>query len=212
MTTRNNDVYFWLFLLVLIAVIILIILPEREPTKYVNRLSSRKETFDLIKGKSKEQTLVIIKKLAEKAKRKVPQFPDFPRLWLMPPSEKGPYGSIAERYCIEFMEMLFPGYTFDKIRPTWLKNTVHNTNRCLELDGFCEELSIAVEYNGAQHYIWPNFTNMTQEQFIRQRERDDLKAKICKERNICLLRIPYTVPLNKIPFAIYCKLLDSVPT
>jgi hypothetical protein len=46
---------------------------------------------------------------------------------------------------------------FCKLRPAWLRNTVHNTGRNLEIDCYNEALGIAVEFSGPQHYVYPVF-------------------------------------------------------
>ena len=56
---------------------------------------------------------------------------------------------IGERFCKIIFETIFYK-TFIKVRPDWLVNPI--TNKNLELDGYCEELNIAFEYNGEQHY------------------------------------------------------------
>jgi hypothetical protein len=56
---------------------------------------------------------------------------------------------IGERVCRLIFETVF-GKKFPKMRPDWLQNPVSGKN--LELDGYCEELGIAFEYNGIQHY------------------------------------------------------------
>lgn len=167
------------------------------------------DIYEEIKALSIDESITILNKWCKHAQKIIPQFPDFPKIWLLPPTDKGIYRSKSERYSIEFMQLLFPSYEFKQVRPCWLRNP--ETNRCLELDGYCEELSLAIEYNGVQHYEWPNFLPMTKEQFFKQCERDQIKAEICIERNICLLRIPYTVPYKRLPLAIYAKLLDAVP-
>ena len=54
----------------------------------------------------------------------------------------------------------------------------------LELDGYNHKLRLAFEYNGYQHYDYPNVFHKTREEFYKQRERDRLKAELCKkERN-----------------------------
>ncbi len=173
--------------------------------------SPPKDIYGALEGKTIAEAVTILEKYSKKAQRIIPFFPSFPKIWLLPPRDKGDFSSLGERHCIEFMELLFPGHRFPKIRPEWLKNTKHDTKRNLELDGYCEDLSLAIEYNGIQHYIWPNFTSMTRDEFMRQRERDQLKEEVCIRRNICLIRIPYTVALERIPLAIYAKLLDAVP-
>jgi hypothetical protein len=146
---------------------------------------------------------------SREAKRIIAYFPDFPNIWLLPPKTKEGYASIPERYCIEFLHLLFPGYNFIKQKHSWLRNT--KTNYPLELDGYCSDLMIAIEYNGIQHYVWPNFFHSTIDDFFSQRDRDQIKVEICIEKNICLIRIPYTVPKERIPLAIYAKLLEAVP-
>lgn len=86
---------------------------------------------------------------------------------------------------------------FPNIRPEFLRNP--ETNRKLELDCFNSELKLAAEYNGSQHYIWPNYTGQSYEQHIRQRRRDRYKLEVCDKIGIHLIIIPYTVKHNFIP-------------
>jgi len=62
----------------------------------------------------------------------------------------------------------------------------------LELDGYCEELKLAFEYNGAQHYKFVKFWHKTADSLAKQQERDRRKARLCKEKGIKLITIPYT--------------------
>ena len=57
----------------------------------------------------------------------------------------------------------------------------------MELDGYCEELKIAFEYDGEFHYkdIYDDYHN--------QQKRDTIKDKLCKEQGIKLIRIPYWI-------------------
>ena len=74
-------------------------------------------------------------------------------------------------------------------RPDWLKYT---TGCNLELDYYCEELKLAFEYNGEQHYKYrPRFHNNNIENFYKQQERDKFKEQRCKEEGIYLIIIPY---------------------
>ena len=150
-----------------------------------------------------------LKRKCVDAQKIVPQFPEFPCRYTQPPTNKGKHSSMGERYCIEFLESVFPNNKFTKIRPKWIRNP--KTNRPLELDGFCKDLMIAVEYQGIQHYVWPNFTKCSRKDFSEQQYRDQYKVDACINNNVCLIRIPYTVPTKKIPLAIYAKLLDAVP-
>lgn len=81
-----------------------------------------------------------------------------------------------------YVEYLF-GKKFNKIRPDWLDK--------LELDMYNEDLNLAVEYNGIQHYKYINFFHKTNDDFVKSQERDDRKIKLCKQKNVNLLVIPY---------------------
>lgn len=77
----------------------------------------------------------------------------------------------------------------NQVRPQFLRSP--ETGRNLELDWFCEEIGIAAEFNGIQHYEYPNWTNQTQEEFINQHRRDAYKLAKCNESGIFLLVVPY---------------------
>ena len=130
-----------------------------------------------------------------------------PKCWPDAPEEKGCYGSVGERYTIMCAEHIF-GKEFKKCRPVWLRNPC--TNRCLELDGYNEEMGLAFEYNGAQHYNWPNFTNCSYEDFVAQVERDKIKREICKDNCVCLITIPYTIKKQDIGEYMYNQLVISL--
>ena len=52
------------------------------------------------------------------------------------------------------------------IRPSFLKNP--ETKQNLELDCYCEKYSLAIEYNGAQHYVFPSKYHKNEKEFINQ--------------------------------------------
>jgi hypothetical protein len=72
--------------------------------------------------------------------------------------------------------------TFRHYRPEWL-------NR-LELDIFIPSLNLAFEYQGEQHFKpidhWGG-----EAAYLKQRENDSIKARICQERGIDLLYVNY---------------------
>jgi predicted RNA-binding Zn-ribbon protein involved in translation (DUF1610 family)/ribosomal protein S18 len=91
----------------------------------------------------------------------------------------------TEKMSREIFERLFE-HKFPKCRPKWLEG--------LELDGYCEELLMAFEYNGQQHNeVIPHFYHDTPEKFAIRREHDTRKKRICQERGIRLCVIPYTI-------------------
>ena len=79
---------------------------------------------------------------------------------------------------------------FPTIRPDFLKNPKTECN--LELDGYNENLKLAFEYNGEQHYKFKKHFHRTEEDFKIQREHDEFKYKKCVELGITLISIPYT--------------------
>ncbi len=65
----------------------------------------------------------------------------------------------------------------------------------LELDGFCEEIGVAFEYNGRQHYEnVPFFHNNRPENLIAQQRRDSMKEELCFKHWIVLITIRYDDP------------------
>ena len=84
--------------------------------------------------------------------------------------------------------------SFESVRPDFLKNPETDCN--LELDGYCEELKLAFEYDGRTHYQeWDNkSSDMSKLQYIQK--NDALKDKLCKQAGIALIRVPYWESLN----------------
>jgi hypothetical protein len=124
-----------------------------------------------------------------------------------PPKRKGRFISRGERLCCQTMENIY-GVPFSTVRPDWLSNP--ETGRNLELDCYNSELQIAVEYNGEQHYKWPNFTNQTYQQFIDQVRRDSLKMNLCDRNGVYLIVVPYNVPHDKISSYIISHLPETI--
>lgn len=104
------------------------------------------------------------------------------------PKKKQLYGKYENR-CREIFESLF-NRKFPKVRPKFLKRT---NGHCLELDGYNEELKLAFEYNGNQHYKFnPRFhrtINDLEEQIIRDNE----KRQMCLANGVNLIEIPYNI-------------------
>ncbi len=95
--------------------------------------------------------------------------------------------------CIEqILAKMFPCDTFSKIRPDWNKNPA--TNKNLELDFYCENLCLAIEYMGQQHYEFIKFFHRNSlEEFKCLQLRDAQKVQNCLNNNVILIVIPYTV-------------------
>lgn len=96
-----------------------------------------------------------------------------------------------ETKCREIFEKIFHK-SFPSIRPSFLKNPATKQN--LELDGYCESLKLAFEYDGSQHSQYnPHFHKNGKQEFIYQVAKDDYKSKKCKLEGIDLVRIPHFV-------------------
>lgn len=112
----------------------------------------------------------------------------------LPSREKGKHASIGENFtCLVMKE--FYGVEFRTVRPAWLQNPESGCS--LELDCYNEEVGIAVEYNGEQHYVAENrFNENSSHKFIQQVRRDELKRQLCDQRHVYLIVVPYTVRTN----------------
>jgi hypothetical protein len=87
----------------------------------------------------------------------------------------------------EICRLIFQTLTnkeFPTKRPAWLRGA--NQVRSMELDGFCEELKVAFEHQGKQHYE-EGLSHFQSEDVIA---RDVIKRNICKEHGIEVLEIP----------------------
>lgn len=99
--------------------------------------------------------------------------------------------STRENKCRDIFEYLFQE-PFPTKRPSFLKNP--ETGRNLELDGYNPKLQVGFEYNGRQHYDFPNTFHKTKEEFLKQVERDRFKEQRCRDTGVTLITIPDTVP------------------
>lgn len=91
--------------------------------------------------------------------------------------------SSGEEERVRFMLETHFNEPFKNVHPEWLMNP--ETNRCMELDMYCEKLKIAVEYNGIHHYE-PIYGD---EKLEGVQFKDALKQKICEEMGIRFIQI-----------------------
>lgn len=99
----------------------------------------------------------------------------------------------------------------------------------LELDGYNEELNLAFEYHGRQHYDFDPFYYKSHKELEKRKCLDIFKEKICQEKGIKLVVVPYNsytndqslteyiynclkemnvtpeVPINDIPFNLFYR-------
>ena len=96
----------------------------------------------------------------------------------------------TERKVRRIFEDLFNA-KFPTSSPKWLINPL--TKSKMHLDGYNWKLKLAFEYNGSQHYSYSEYFHKDYQTFLNQQQRDIYKKKLCKERRITLIVIPYTV-------------------
>ena len=94
--------------------------------------------------------------------------------------------------CRCLFEALFDA-EFSKVKPRWL---VTPRKTLLELDGYCESLKLAWEYQGQQHYEFVPHFHEDAKDFTRRLQDDQFKRAKCSEQCITLIEVPYTVPLR----------------
>jgi hypothetical protein len=100
---------------------------------------------------------------------------------------------IGERLCRAFFEQLFMK-PFSKTRPPWL---INDDGFQMELDGYCEELSLAFEHQGRQHREFTNYFYDSASQFEKRKFDDAKKRALCKQHGITLIEVP------QIPYELY---------
>jgi len=124
-----------------------------------------------------------------------PFIPTLPRHIAEPPAVKTEKISIGEQACKDAVKRIY-GVDFVKVRPEWLINP--KTGRRLELDLYNDDLKLAVEFHGEQHYNYIPHWHRTYAGYVAQVERDNIKLKICDARGVYVITVPYYCPLDKI--------------
>jgi len=95
---------------------------------------------------------------------------------------------------------------FMKIRPDFLKNNV--TEKNLEIDLYNEELKLAIEVQGQQHYKYIPFFHKNYEAFRNQQYRDEVKKLLLEKNQIKLIEVPYHLPLASTEHFLRIKALE----
>lgn len=120
--------------------------------------------------------------------------------------QRNTHRSKGEQICCEVMQKIY-GKPFNSVRLNCLKNPETGCN--LEIDCYNDELKLGVEYNGVQHYIFPNKFHRTKEDFIAQVRRDQYKVEACERAGIYLITVPYNVEYHKIEEYIRTQLPEA---
>jgi len=78
---------------------------------------------------------------------------------------------------------------------TW-KWLVSNKGQNLFVDIYIPEYKLCIEYQGQQHYFYPNRFHKTYEDFLDQRRRDKIKRELLKKHGYRYLAWRYSEPLT----------------
>lgn len=88
--------------------------------------------------------------------------------------------STAEKICRLVFEKAYDA-DFPTLKPKWM---LYKNKKTLELDGYNEELKIAFEHNGSQHYIVDGYFTRTEESLKSIKDRDEFKLMTCARDDI----------------------------
>lgn len=110
-------------------------------------------------------------------------------------NKKVTFESKGETECRRAIESI-TGEPFPRSRPSFLLNKVSGQN--LELDCYNEDLKLAIEYNGEQHYKFIPYFHSNKDAFYNIKYRDDIKKQLCDAAGVKLIVVPYTVKINDI--------------
>lgn len=93
----------------------------------------------------------------------------------------------GERDVRIIFETIFVGFRFATARPKSLRV---GQRSFLQLDGYNEELSIAFEFQGIQHYKFVYFFHRSPEGYASLLQRDQIKLDLCNNTGIRLIVVP----------------------
>jgi hypothetical protein len=102
------------------------------------------------------------------------------------------FRSVGEELCYIALKNLI-GETTYRIgyRDSSLANP--ETRQPLEIDIYCPEYKIGIEYNGKQHYEFVKQYHSGYDKYEAQIRRDHYKNILCKQNGIHLITVPYTI-------------------
>lgn len=96
----------------------------------------------------------------------------------------------TENKLLEILKLIFgKDNVIASVHPLWAFST---KKVLLEFDIGVTSKKLLVEYNGIQHYEYPNFFHKTRYDFEAQVQRDHLKAELAVANGWKLLVVPYT--------------------
>jgi len=123
-------------------------------------------------------------------------------------SRDPPKDSKGELECRRVLQETFKK-PFNKARPDFLRNPVTGGNFNLELDCYNPELKLATEYQGEQHYNYIPFFHKNKDAFLNGKYRDEIKRRMCKDKGITLIEVPYFIKQKDIERFLKKELLNN---
>lgn len=115
-------------------------------------------------------------------------------------------GNKSEEIARVTFKQIFGG-DFRKARPDWLRNS---RGFQMELDGYEDDLKLAFEYQGRQHFEDKGIYSSKHK--LKQRIEDDVqKAKLCFEHGITLIELTWEMEYEDFPASIRKQLLKVRP-
>lgn len=111
-------------------------------------------------------------------------------------SKRNFHDKSKEKLVKSLAESIIHPCVFKKVRPKWLRNP--ETNRNLELDMYCDELKLALEYNSKIHYEFAPHIHGTMQKFEKMQQRDKRKILLCKQAGVRLIVVPYWIPEDQL--------------
>lgn len=100
----------------------------------------------------------------------------------------------GKEICRIHFEYLF-AKPFPAVKPLWLKNSKGNL---MELDGYNDELKMAFEYSGKEHYQFMQQYHKSMDQLEERIENEKLKYELCRQQNITVIEVPHSIPFKKL--------------
>ena len=95
----------------------------------------------------------------------------------------------TENKLLEILKLIFGRENvISSVHPFW---ALSDKNVLLEFDIGIVSKKLLVEFDGLQHYEFPNFFHKTRKDFEKQKERDVRKTELAKTNGWHLLRIKY---------------------
>ena len=94
----------------------------------------------------------------------------------------------GEQECHRILKEIFPNKTFSRCKPPFLLNSK------LELDMYCPDLGLAVQYYGSQYYEYDCTYHKSLQEFTDFLRQNSLRVELCARNGINLVTIPYNIP------------------